>query len=220
MADFLTCDAADLADRTTTLFTTLAADPDALKDLAPYEIERDDEIARGLALAEAFRAALGTQAAEKAEAVTATGTAALALAELEAFHVRHRKLGRAVHPRDSPAYRALGLAGRIPDADAEMVDGAETFYRALDTNPALATGVRGLNKTAVAAGLARVEAARAARAAQARESGEAQTATTVRQGIEVRLRALAADVAAAVEDAYHDQPQRREAFGLFERGNR
>ena len=77
MADFLTCDAADLADRTTTLFTTLAADADALKDLAPYEIEAGDEIARGLALAEEFRAALGTQAAEKAEAVTATGTAAL-----------------------------------------------------------------------------------------------------------------------------------------------
>ena len=45
-------------------------------------------------------------------------------------------------------------------------------------------------------------------------------ATSIRQGAEVRLRALAADVAAAIEDASHDQPQRREAFGLFERGNR
>ncbi len=220
MADFLTCDAADLADRTATLFTTLAADPSALADLAPYEIELGDEVARGLALAEAFRAALGTQSAERAEAITATGTAALALADLEALYVRHRKLARAVHRRDTPGYRALSLAGRIPDADAEMVDGAETFYRAIETTPALAEGVRGLNKAAVAAGLARVETARAARAAQARESGEAQTATTIRQGAEVQLRALAADVAAAVEDAYHDQPQRREAFGLFERGNR
>ena len=219
MADFLTCDAADLADRTTTLFTTLAADADALRDLAPYEIEASDEIARGLALAEAFRAALGTQAAEKAEAVTATGTAALALAELEAFHVRHRKLGRAVHRRGTPGYTALGLAGDIPDADAEMIDGAETFYRAAGATPDLYAGIRGLGKTTVAQGLARVDAARAARAAQARESGEAQTATSTRQGAEVRLRALAADVAAAVEDAYHDQPQRREAFGLFERGS-
>ena len=220
MADFLTCPAADLTDRTLTLFATLAGDADALRDLAEYEIEADDEIARGLALVEEFRAALGAQAAEKAEAVLATGTAALALAELEAFHVRHRKLGRARHGRGTPGYTALGLAGRIPEADAEMEAGAEAFYRTCDANPALYAGVRGLNKDTVAAGLARVEAARTARTAQARESGEAQMATTIRQGAEVRLRALAADVAAAVEDAYHDQPQRREAFGLFERGTR
>ena len=220
MADFLSCTAADLSDRAATLFTALAADTDALTDLAPYEIEAGDEIARGLALVEAFRAAVGTQAAEKAEAVTATGVAALALAEVEAFYVRHRKLGRAAHRRDTPAYRALGLAGDVPEADAEMLDEAETFYRAVETTPALAEGVRGLNTAAVAAGLARVEAARTARAAQVRESGEAQTATTVRQSAEAQLRALAADVSAAVEDAYHDQPQRREAFGLFERGTR
>ena len=216
MANFFSLPTADLLQRATTLFTTLRDSPDLLDALAPYQVEADDEVARGLALLEETRAAIGTQTAEAGEAVRATTAATQALATLEARYRRDRKLCRARHRPGSDGARVLGLVGEVPDADAALVAQADAFYRALQTSTDLYDGVRGIDRQTVIDGLARVDAARTAEAAQARESGEAQQATATRRNAEARLCALADDVADVSEIALDDQPQARERLGLFE----
>ena len=193
MADFNTLPAPDLLQRSTTLFTGIRDTPEIAEALLPFQ-------------------------AEAGERTAATAAATTALTRLEALFARHRKLARAHHDRGSDGYRALGLAGRLPDGDAEFVATTDAFYRAADASPALYDGIRGFGKAAIVEGLARVDAARTAEAEQARESGEAQRATSLRQDAEARLRALADEVADVTEVALGDAPQFREVVGLFERG--
>lgn len=216
MADFFSLSTADLLQRAATLFTALRDSPDLLDALAPFQVEADDEVARGLALLEETRAAIGTQTAEAGEAVRATTAATQALATLEARYRRDRKLCRARHRPGSDGARVLGLVGEVPNADAALIAQADAFYRALQTSPDLFDGVRGISRQTVTDGLARVDAARTAEAAQARESGEAQQATATRRSAEARLCALADDVADVSEIALDDRPQARERLGLAE----
>ena len=219
MADFAGCSTDALIQDASTLFTGLRDEPDLLADLADYEIERDDEVATGLALIETLRAAIGLQTVESGQSETATETAAGLLAALKTLYVRHRKLARTPHKRGTAGYSALSLAGDIPQDTDGLLGDTDAFYTALRADPALYDGVRGISKTTVDDALARVAAARTAETAQARESGESQEATQARQAAEASLRALATDVATAVEDAFHDRPQRRERLGLFQRGS-
>lgn len=216
MADFFSLSTPDLLQSATTLFTVLRDSPDLLDALAPFQVEADDEVARGLALIEETRDKIGAQTAEAGEAIQATAAATQALATLEARYRRDRKLCRARHRPGSDGARVLGLVGEVPNADAALIAQSDAFYRALQTSPALYDGVRGLNERAVTDGIVRVDAARTAEAAQARESGEAQQATSLRQDAEARLRALADDVADVSEIALDDRPQSRERLGLFE----
>lgn len=220
MADFANCNTPDLLQSASDLFTGLRDQPDLLPDLADYEIELRDEVAEGLALIETLRTEIGAQTAESGDATRATAASADALAALEVGYVRHRKLARARYKRGSAEYRTLGLAGDVPDAHAQLIADADAFYAALSTSPALAEGIRGLTPKALAAAAARVDAARASETTQGREAGESQEATVRRRRTEARLRALSTDVATAAEDAFHDQPQRRERLGLFQRGSR
>ncbi|HEX9952804.1 MAG TPA: hypothetical protein VGB53_13610, partial [Rubricoccaceae bacterium] len=208
-----------LTQDTTTLFTGLRDEPDLLADLADYKIELDDEVATGLALLQALRDAIGDQFVESGEAKKATETAGALLAALKVLYVRHRKLARGLHTRGTAGYAALRLAGDIPEDTDGLLGDIDAFYTALQQDPSLYDDIRGISKTTVEDARARVDAARLAETAQARESGESQEATITRETVEASLRALAQDVATAVEDAFHDQPQRRERLGLFQRGS-
>ena len=110
-----------------------------------------------------------------------------------------------------PPIRRAVLAG------AALLAAADAFYRTLDATPALADGIRGLPREAVADGLARVERARTAMDAQTRERGEAQRATAGRDAADVRLRAHASELASVARVALADRPQLREVLGLMER---
>jgi len=186
--------------------------------LEPYGYDADD-YEHGLDLVEDLDDHAADQMREYAEQYAATAKASAALAAVEVLYARHRRLARLRHRRDSAGYRALALAGRIPDSDAGLVAAAGTFYRALTDDPALGDGIRGLTPAAVADGRARVETARVAMDTQARETGEAQIATRLRDDTVARLRAHAAELAGTAKEALADAPQLREALGLMERGS-
>jgi hypothetical protein len=206
----------ELPARARTLYTGCRDTPEVAALLLKYDYEPPDYEA-GLDLVEDVEAKSADQLKEYGEQYRATEAAALRLAELETLYARHRKLGRARHPRGSAGYLALRLAGTIPQDDEDLLAAADTFYRSLELDPSLAQGVRGLSPTAVADGRARVEAARLAYDAQERETGEAQRATHLRDQEAVRLRAHAGELSRVATVALADAPQLRETLGLLER---
>jgi hypothetical protein len=218
MASFSNAPLPELVASARALYTGARDTPAAHAALADYGYTAAD-LDAGLDLVEEVEALQGTQAAEYAEQYAATEAAAARHAEVDALYTRHRRLARLAHPRGSDGYRGLGLAGRAPGSEDRLLETAGTFYRSLADTPVLAAGVRTLDATAVADGLARVEAARAAADAQSRETGEAQRATRLRDDATVRLRAHAAELAVVARLALADAPQLREALGLIERGS-
>ena len=206
----------ELVDAARKLYVGLRDTPAILDALDDYGYDADDA-AEGLALVDAALAADATQQREYAEQYAATAAAEEALLALEILYTRLRKLARRVHPRGTPGYTGLGLDGDVPDDDDAFIADAERFYRTADADPTLVTGVRGLNKTTVADGLAHVETARAARDAQAEEAAEAQQATGLRTGAVARLRAHAAELAGTATDVL-DPSNLRESLGLMDRG--
>ncbi len=168
----------------------------------------------GLDLVEDVESAAGDQEKETGEQILATATSTQKLADLERIYVRHRKLGRAKHPRGSAAYRALGLAGNVPETQAGLFSAADTFYRAIDTDPTLSAGVRGLNPAAIAAGRAALDTARRAITAQSQEKGEADGASDAYQQAVARLRADAAELEKVCDVAFADDPDLLAQLGL------
>ncbi len=209
---------ADLAAAARALYTGARDSRPAAALLEPYGYDADD-YEEGLDLVEELDDLSADQMQEYAEQYAATGTARAALASAEALYGRHRRLATLRHRRGTPGYQALGLAGRVPRADAAFVATAGTFYRALTDDPTLAEGIRGLTPAAIADGLARAEAARTAMDTQSRETGEAQVATRLRDDAVALVRAHAAELAGTAKEALADAPQLRETLGLMERGS-
>ena len=207
-----------LVTATRALYTGLRDSPDLLAALTDYGYAAAD-VEHGLDLAEDVETERGEQQAEYAEQYAATAAAQAAVADLEALYVRHRTLAGIAHPRGSEGYRGLGLTGRLPGRASALVGSASTFYHAIEADPTLADGVRGLGTTAVADGLARVEAARVAMDTQSRETGEAQQATAELLTALAHLRAHGSEMARVATVALADRPQARERLGLTERGS-
>ncbi|MEM1054674.1 MAG: hypothetical protein AAGI52_04040 [Bacteroidota bacterium] len=171
----------------------------------------------GLALVEEVSALDADQQREYGEQFVATEKAQQAVADLRALYSAHRRLGRAAHRRGSAAYNALGLSGNTPDERARLLADADAFYRAIEDDPTLADGVRGLTPTIVGKARDAVEDARAAMDAQTQEAGEAQRATALRDDAVARLRAHAGELAEVAKIGLADRPQLRERLGLLER---
>ncbi|MEM1056996.1 MAG: hypothetical protein AAGI52_15845 [Bacteroidota bacterium] len=171
----------------------------------------------GLALVEDVTALHADQQREYGEQFVATGKAQQAAVDLRALYTAHRRLGRAAHKRGTPAYNALGLSGNTPRDRAQLLTAADTFYRALEDDPTLADGVRGLTPAVVGKGRDAVEEARTAMDTQAQETGEAQRATALRDDAVARLRADAGELAEVAKIALSDRPQLRERLGLLQR---
>lgn len=216
MPAFSTLSTPDLFTAATRLYTGVRDTPGVLDALAPYDYGRDD-VTDGLDLITALRTTIGQQATEDAEQRTATAAASAAADAVRRAYARHRTLARRKHPRGTPGYSALALAGDIPGGDSDMLADADRFYATLEGAPDLAAPIRNLPASAIDAAQAAIVAASAADATQTRETGEAQRATVARQAAERVLRAEAAELAEAARLALEDQPQLREALGLLER---
>jgi hypothetical protein len=198
-----------------TMFTNAQGDPDIAAALAPfgYAAAELDALLDDVEEVEDLDA---DQRREYAEQYAATAAANLAVAHVEAHYTRHRTLARLAHPRTSERYRALGLAGKVPDDTERLLHRAEQFWRLFQGTPALLAGTR-ITEAEVTVGLARVAAARAALAAQQKETGEAQRATRVRDDVVAHLRAAVQEFAGVAAVALADRPQLREVLGLLER---
>ncbi len=171
-----------------------------------------------LARLDEFRKAISTQGTEKAEARIATRASVVASAAVAAAYAPHRILARRAHPRGTPGYSALDLAGDIPDGELAMLDHARHFYVTLDATPDLADGIRLLSDPAVVAlALARLDTAGLAEDDQVEEAGEAQRATNLRARLEATVRAVCSELAETATLALADKPQLREVLGLLER---
>ena len=209
---------ADLASRARTTAVNARADAEIAPILAPYGYD-DDRLAAVLALVEEVEARMAAQAVEYGEQYAATSAADAARADLDALFSRHRQLARLACGRDTDGHRTLGLDGPLPKDDATRLARADTFYRVLQSSPALAAAVAPYNvgSAALADGRARVEAVRVAVAEQAKEVGDAQRATRVRDDAAEQLRAAYRDLVAVAKLALADTPQMRERLGLLER---
>lgn len=209
---------AELVSRARTVAGNARADADIAPLLAAYGYD-DARLATVLALVDEVEARMAAQAREYGEQYAATGALDTARADLDALFSRHRQLARLAHARGTDGYRALGLDGNLPKDDATRLALADTFYRVLQSSPALAAAVApyNLGPAALADGLARVEAVRAAVATQAKETGDAQRATRVRDDAAEQLRAAHADLTTVARLALADVPQLRERLGLLER---
>ena len=207
----------ELVARARTLYTN-ARDTDEIAALLadPYGYTPDD-YAAGLGLVADLQQKLADHAREYGEQFAATEASEDATADLEALFVAHRRLSRAKVDRGTARYAALGLDGRVADAEAALFDQAGTFYQTLTDDPSLMDGIRGLNAAAVTRGQDAVEAARAAEDAQVKETGEAQQATVARDQAARALRVHAGELAEVAKVALADRPQLRELLGLRER---
>ena len=101
-------------------------------------------------------------------------------------------------------------------SETDLFASARRFYETVRDSPELAGTVRSLGPEAVAAALARLDAAESAEDDQVREAGEAQRATALRQAAERALRDEAAELAEAAKEALADMPQLREVLGLYQ----
>lgn len=208
---------ADLVSRARTAFTNARADAEAAPALASYGYT-DAALDALLDLTEDVEARMATQAREYGEQYAATSAAAAARADLEALYTRHRMGARIRHKRGTDAYRALGLDGTLPQRGDAVLAQADTFYRLLEQDTALAATLAPmLDAAAIAGGRAAVEAVKAANATQAKETGDAQRATTHRDDAANRLRAAYSDFVATARLALSEMPQVRERLGLLER---
>ena len=208
---------ADLLTATTRLYTGLGDNAEIAAALKDYGYGKS-AAADGLALIAALRDAMRAQASETAEKLTASQASALATAAVRAPLVRHRRLARRAHPRGTAGHSALALGGPLPTYETDLFVAARRFYELIRDSPEFAGSVRSLGPEAVAAALARLDAAEAAEDDQTREAGEAQRATALRQVAEAALRTEAAELAEAARDALTDAPQLVEVLGLTEPG--
>ncbi len=209
---------AELVSRARTLAANARADAEIAALLVPYGYD-DARLATVLTLVVEVETRTADQAVEYGEQYAATSAADAARADLDALFSRHRQLARLAHARGTDGYRTLGLNGTAPKDDATRLALADTFYRVLQSSPALAAAVApyNLGPAALTDGRARVEAVRVAVAAQAKEAGEAQRATRVRDDAAEQLRAVYRDLVAVAKIALVDVPQLRERLGLLER---
>lgn len=206
---------AELPQKAHTLYTGCRDIPRATAVLTSDEYGyKPADFEEGLDLVEDVETAAGARTREAGERTLATDAVAQALAGLERLYVRHRKLARAKHPRGSAGYRALGLAGNVPQTQAGLFSAADGFYRAIDADPTLSEGVRGLNPAAIAAGRAALAAARDAMTAQDRETGEADGASDAYQRAVALLRADAAELEKVCDVAFADDPDLLAQLGL------
>ena len=207
----------ELIAKARTLYTNAQFDEDIAGPLTTDFGYTPQDFTDGLALVDALAKRDADQRREYGEQYTATEAVQTATSDLRALYTAHRRLGRAAHRPGTAPYAALGPQGDTPDDRESLIRDADTFYRNLETDPTLASGVRGLTPAAVAAGRAAVEAARAATDTQARETGDAQRATATRDDAAHALRLHASEMAEVARIALADQPQLRERIGLLER---
>ena len=208
---------AALVSRARTAFTNAQSDPEAAPALAPYGFP-EAHLDALLDLVEDVEARMATQAREYGEQYAATSAAERARADLDALFVRHRQTARLRHRRGSDTYRTLGLDGTLPQRGDAVLAQADTFYRLLEQDTALAATLTPMIDAAAIAGARQaVEAVKAANATQAKETGDAQRATTHRDDAAGRLRAAYSDFVATARLALSGMPQARERLGLLER---
>ena len=215
MPAFFDMAAADLFPATTRLYTGLRDNAEIAAALKDYGYGRTSAT-DGLALVAALRDAMRAQGTETAEKLSASQASALATAAVRTPFVRHRRLARRAHPRGSAGHSALALGGPVATSETDLFASARRFYETVRDSPELAGTVRSLGPEAVAAALARLDAAESAEDDQSREAGEAQRATALRQAAERALREEAAELAEAAKEALADTPQLREVLGLLE----
>ena len=214
MAPFSQKTHADLLKDARTLYSGPLEDTEIADALALYDYTAPDDFDAGLALVESFQNRLGDQSAEYADKLAASKAARNAAADVQSLYSAHRRVARRRHPRGTDGYAALNLSGPIPDARAELLKDAGTFYDTLAQRPDLTEGVRGLGPTQVTAGQDAVTAARDATDALARETGEAVHASDLLTQTETQLRTDAGELAEVARIALADRPQLLEKLGL------
>ena len=186
--------------------------------LAPfgYDPVRIDE---GLALIEAVQEEVDRQVSQYSERYGATMALQEQAKAARVAYTRHVKLARVAFEPGTPGYTRLALAGRRPRNRAAWMAQARQFYDTLLDDEALlqATSTYTLNREAVEAARAGLNAVEAAQLEQVKATSRAQAATRRRDEAVAALRRYMKDFNRIARIATEPHPQLREKMGMLDR---
>lgn len=130
-----------------------------------------------------------------------------------------RKKAKVVFPKDSLAYKQLGLPGLIPNAHLKWIDLINGFYQTLSTNTALLDkmGQLKFSITDVQAGISDVQMVEEKRSTYYQCVAEAEASTKYKNEEFKRLKLWMQDYYNVARIALYDHPQYLESLGLFVR---
>ncbi len=192
------------------------ADLQAVLQPFGYNPVRLDE---GLALIESAE----TEAFQQENKYAERSVATLALqdkgAAARAAYVRHVKLARVAFEPGTPGYTRLALAGRRRNDRAGWMTQARLFYDTLLDDAALldATSAYTLDREAVEAAQAALDAVETAQLEQVKATSRAQAATRRRDEAVAALRRYMKDFNRIARIATEPHPQLREKMGMLDR---